>query len=895
MGILRNLFGSNERVVGKMQHLVDKINKFEPDFEKLTDEELKNKSNEFKKRLDSSTGEVETLDDILPEAFAAVREASKRKNGERHFDVQLVGGIVLHQGKIAEMKTGEGKTLVASLPLYLNALSGKGAHLITTNDYLSKIGAGWMGPIFHALGLSVGAICHEQSLIYDLEFNAENETDVRLAHFRPVSRKESYHADITYGTNNEFGFDYLRDNMAPDVNYLAQRELNYAIVDEVDSILIDEARTPLIISAPAEESAAFYQQFAQLVPRLKVDEDFKVDEKMRAVTLTDEGIAKMESWLGIKNLYGDPNAVSLAHHLDESLKAEFLFKKDKDYVVKEDEIVIVDEFTGRLMPGRRYSGGLHQAIEAKEQVEIKKESDTLATISFQNLFRMYGKLAGMTGTAATEAEEFFKIYKLDVVEIPTHREVSRIDNNDKVYKSEESKFKAVADEVKERYEKGQPVLIGTISVEKSETLSKFLKRNGIKHEVLNAKHHEREAKIISNAGKIGSVTVATNMAGRGVDILLGGAKPRLSENGKTTEADKKKIKEWEESHEKVLELGGLYVIGTERHEARRIDNQLRGRSGRQGDPGESQFFASMEDDLMRIFGGERMKGLMDRLHLPDNMPIEHGIISRSIESAQKKVEGHNFDIRKHLVEYDDVMNKHREVIYRKRKKILYYGTSEEIEEVKELVKDSEDYENDNIPTSSKFWLHDEILELMDNKEKKEYSFKSNNWGDELTRQAEKAIYLRTIDMLWIEHLNAIEELREGIGLRGYGQRDPLVEYKEEAYKLFQNLIRAIENRVIEVLLKLEIANHVQAPVVQQRPLEMKGADESMAGGSIKNIVKSESSSPSAPKSNQGDVTVKIRSRKNAATSEPSKVYSKVGRNDLCPCGSGKKFKKCHGR
>ncbi|MFA6423563.1 MAG: preprotein translocase subunit SecA [Patescibacteria group bacterium] len=872
MSFLKNLFGSNERVVSKLQNYIDAINGYEPEYEKLSDEELKNKSIEFKNRLDSPTG-GETLDDLLPEAFAAVREASKRTNGERHFDVQLVGGIVLHQGKIAEMRTGEGKTLVASLALYLNALEGKGAHLITTNDYLSKIGAGWMAPIFHSLGLSVAAIGHEQSLLYDPESNNENETDSRLAHFRQVSRKEAYAADITYGTNNEFGFDYLRDNMAPAAEYLVQRDLNFAIVDEVDSILIDEARTPLIISAPAEESAAYYQQFADLVPRLKEGEDVEIDEKMRATTLTDQGIAKMESWLNVKNIYGDPNAVALAHHLDESLKAEFLFKLDKDYVVKENEIVIVDEFTGRLMPGRRYSGGLHQAIEAKEHVEIKKESDTLATISFQNLFRMYNKLSGMTGTAATEAEEFFKIYKLDVVEIPTHREVVRIDNNDKVYKTEEAKLRAIVNDIKNRSEKGQPVLVGTISVEKSERLSKYLKREGVKHEVLNAKQHEREGKVISNAGKPGAVTVATNMAGRGVDILLGGAKPRLSSGEAATEKDKKLVSEWERMHQEVIELGGLYVIGTERHEARRIDNQLRGRAGRQGDPGESQFYASMDDDLMRIFGGDRMKNLMNKLRLPDDMPIEHSLISRSIEQSQKRVEGHNFDIRKHLVDYDDVVNKHREVIYRKRKKILTYPNEE-------------DQKKNNL------WLHQEVLEMMSEDEKRDYEKRSSAWGDELTANVERAVYLRTIDMLWVEHLNIIDELREGIGLRGYGQRDPLVEYKEEAYNLFQGLTRAIEDRVIEMLLKIEVSNQPQQRPEPIRRMMMQGPDESMAGGSIQNQNIAQKPIKQTAISNS-DVQVSVRSKKTGQETSSSS-YSKVGRNDACPCGSGKKYKKCCG-
>lgn len=872
MGLLDKLFGNlNEREINKITPIVAIVNDLEKDYEKLSDEELKNKTSEFKKRLSDGS----SLDDILPEAFATIREAAKRKIDQRHYDVQLIAGIVLHQGKIAEMRTGEGKTLVATLPLYLNGLEGKGCHLVTPNDYLSRVGGGWMAPVYYALGLTTGVVAHEFSAVYDPNYNDPiDRGDERLSHWKPCSRAEAYKADITYGTNNEFGFDYLRDNMAADLSQLVQRGCNYAIVDEVDSILIDEARTPLIISAPAEESASLYMQFAGLVKNLVASTDYKIDEKERTVSLTDEGMHKMEKMLGIENIY-DAKTVALVHHLEEALKAYALFKRDKDYVVKDGEIIIVDEFTGRLMQGRRYSEGLHQAIEAKEGVEVKRESDTLATITFQNLFRMYKKLAGMTGTAVTEAEEFSKIYNLEVVVIPTNREMVRIDHEDAIFKTEEAKLNAVVSDVKSRNANGQPVLIGTVSIQKNERLSELLKRNGIKHQLLNAKQHEKEAKIISQAGKIGAVTVATNMAGRGVDIILGG---KLPDN-----PNKEEIKVWENEHEKVLELGGLYVVGTERHEARRIDNQLRGRAGRQGDKGESQFYVSLEDDLMRIFGGDRMKALMDRLGLPDDQAIHHKLISNSIEQAQRKVEGHNFDIRKHLVDYDDVMNKHREVIYRKRKKIL------------------------DLDPKTDDWLHEEIMEMLTEEERPKYLEKTKNIGLENIRQIEKMVYLRTIDTLWIEHLNTMTELREGIGLRGYAQRDPLVEYKEQAYNIFQRLINSIEEQVAEMLLKIEIKQGPAPLSLSQthRSMEMKGADESLAGGGVQNSIVGSENLPVKNSENQSvnmqsgnGVTVSVRERADAAkgaTSTQTRAFPKVGRNDPCPCGSGKKFKKCHGK
>jgi preprotein translocase subunit SecA len=882
MGFLSRLFGRaiGGQAHGRYQPTVDRINSLESQYQKLTDAQLRDKTKSFKERIANG----ESLDQILPDAFAAVREAAKRTIGQRHFDVQLSGGISLHQGKIAEMKTGEGKTLAATLPIYLNALTGKGAHLVTVNDYLARRDADWMGPIYDVLGLTVGAIGHEQSYRFERGAAPESErTALGIENLVKCTRKEAYAADITYGTNNEFGFDYLRDNMAMDAGQMVQRGHNYAIIDEVDSILIDEARTPLIISAPAEESTALYKQFAGLVPRLKKEEDYKVDEKLRAVTLSDAGVKKMEGWINVPNLY-DPSHVHLVHHLEESLKAHALFHKDKDYVVKEGEVIIVDEFTGRLMHGRRYSGGLHQAIEAKEGVEVKRESDTLATITFQNLFRMYEKLAGMTGTAKTEQDEFYKIYNLEVAEIMTNKPMIRKDDNDVVYKNLDGKFAAVVSDIKERQRKGQPVLVGTISIEKNEQLSRLLKREKIAHEVLNAKHHEKEAKAIANAGKVGAVTVATNMAGRGVDIILGGKLPEGREKSK------KAMEKWQKEHDKAVSLGGLHVLGTERHESRRIDNQLRGRGGRQGDPGSSQFYVSLDDDLMRIFGGERLKGMMTRLGLPDDQPIQAGLVSRSIEQAQKKVEAHNFDLRKHLLEYDDVMNKHRTAIYQRRREIL---------------------EKDDV--------HDQILGLMNDAEKKDYAKKEKEIGKEQIKRVEKFVYLRIIDTLWVEHLNTMEELREGIGLRGYGQRDPLVEYKHEAYNLYQALQGAIEDRVVDTLLKLETkAAPVPGPALLERPIEERGADESLAGGGIHVAEEpveapaqpSEKPEPTPPVPSGVSVVVRkageTKEEQPQAAPEPAPVehshsYSvpKVGRNEPCPCGvvdpkTGKtrKYKKC---
>ncbi|MEK9135392.1 MAG: preprotein translocase subunit SecA [Patescibacteria group bacterium] len=792
MSILSKIFGdANEQYVKKLQPIVEKINSQEKDLEALSAEQLKEKTQELKEQLKGG----KTLDDILPEAFALVREASRRTLNQRHFDVQLIGGIVLHEGKIAEMKTGEGKTLTSTLPLYLNALEGKGAHLITVNDYLAKRDMVWMGQIYNALGLSIGCIVHEAAYIYDPAFQQDEERDIKggfkviEGYLRPCSRKEAYGADITYGTNNEYGFDYLKDNMVYDLNQQTQRGFNYAIVDEVDSILIDEARTPLIISAPDTESSKWYQDFARIIPKLDSKTDYEIDEKLRTATLTESGINKIEKILGMGNIY-EEKGIKYLHHLEQSLRAEVLFKIDKDYVVKNGEVLIVDEFTGRLMPGRRWSGGLHQAIEAKERVSVQPESLTLGSITFQNYFRMYKKLAGMTGTAITSAEEFDKVYKLEVVSIPTNKPMIRKELPDKVFKTWEGKFKALAKEIKERHQSGQPVLVGTTSIERNEYLGKLLEREGIDHQILNAKQHEKEGEIIAQAGKFGAVTIATNMAGRGVDIILGGNPQNDPEQAR-----------------RVVDLGGLHIIGTERHEARRIDNQLRGRAGRQGDPGSSQFFTSLEDDLMRIFGGEKIKSMMSFLKIPDDEPIESGLISKAIEDAQSKIEGLNFDARKHVLEYDDVLNKHRETFYRKRKESL---------------------ETEN-------WFKAE-----------EFEEKRKELGDNFNQVA-KFVALRTLDMLWVEHLENMEYLRDSVRLRAYGQQDPLVEYKNEGHKMFQKLLETFEIMVADAMLKVSMKAQPEAPKPQ------------------------------------------------------AQFKAEAGRNDPCPCGAkhpdGRpvKYKHCHGK
>lgn len=885
MSLLNILFGdANKKELAKLQPLVERVNQLEPSLIKLSDEELKHKTVEFKERLQKG----ETLDDLLPEAFATVRETAKRILGQRHFDVQILGGIVLHKGMIAEMKTGEGKTLTSTCPIYLNALTGRGVHVVTVNDYLARRDADWMGRIYHFLGLSIGCVQNQLvSYIFqppaeknEAAENSELAFKVDMENLHPVSRPEAYQADITYGTNNEFGFDYLRDNMVQSPEEKAQRHLDYAIVDEVDSILIDEARTPLIISAPAEQATDEYYRFARLVANLVENDDYNIDEKMRAATLTEAGIEKMEKLLGLSNIY-EAGGVQTVHHIEQALKARTLFKRDRDYVVKDGEVIIVDEFTGRLMQGRRYSEGLHQAIEAKENLSIKEESRTLATITFQNLFRMYKKLAGMTGTAVTEAEEFHKIYELEVLVIPTNQPMIRKDLPDSIYKNELGKFKSVVKRIKELHEKGQPVLVGTISIEKNEILGEMLAAAGVPHNILNAKNHEKEAEIIAQAGKLGAVTVATNMAGRGVDIILGG--------NPSDAAEAKKIRA----------LGGLVVIGTERHEARRIDNQLRGRSGRQGDPGVSQFYVSMDDDLMRIFGSDRMKSMMTTLRVPEDMPLENKLVSRAIESAQHKVEGHHFDIREHLVKYDDVINKHREVIYKKRWEVITASKNDLRTKILELIENEIEQVvsfHTNLDDENKWDIKEiyevansifpvapavrkdlsEIKTIAGNKiqdaESRTYLIKyltdlAVKRYQELTDkvedkdvmyQMEKGLYLRAIDLLWMEHLDQMAYLREGIGLRGYGQRDPLVEYKREAYQMFSELMTNIQKQLVYNIFKI-------AEVRKMAPTIMAQARKTFSS-SAKEV--------------------------NAAAVEKEK---KVGRNDPCPCGSGKKYKKCCGK
>jgi preprotein translocase subunit SecA len=883
--LLKKFFGTkNERELKRLWPLVEKINSLELKVANLTDVLLREQTEIFKKRLEAG----DTLDDILPEAFAVVREVSRRRLKMRHFDVQLLGGIVLHEGKIAEMKTGEGKTLVATLPVYLNALEGKGVHVVTVNDYLAKRDAQWMGPIYNFLGLSTGVIQHDSSFIYDPSYFS---SDKRFDFLRPCSRKEAYQADITYGTNNEFGFDYLRDNMKYEISDYCQRELNYAIVDEVDSILIDEARTPLIISGPSEESTDKYYKVDRIIPKLQKDIDYTVDEKAKTVILTEEGNIKVERLLGVGNLY-DPANIELVHHVLQALKAHTLFKRDVDYVVKDGEVIIVDEFTGRLMPGRRWSDGLHQAVEAKEGVKIESENQTLATITFQNYFRMYKKLAGMTGTADTEAEEFAKIYNLEVVVIPTNEPMIRVDYPDVVYKTEKAKFNAVIKEIEELYRKGQPVLVGTVSIEKSEMLSSLLKKKGIPHSVLNAKYHEKEAEIIAQAGRSGAVTIATNMAGRGTDIILGGnpeglAREYLKEKKEYTEDDYNQalLKAHEicsKDREKVISLGGLHIIGTERHEARRIDNQLRGRSGRQGDPGSSRFYLSLEDDLMRIFGSDKISGLMNKLGMEEDMPIENKIVTKAIENAQKRVEAHNFDIRKHLLEYDDVMNKQRKEIYSFRKEILegenlkdriYSMIDEVTDELLSIYcnedRDKEEWDikglKDAVYGMFSFFPDivpsglDSLRETLISQIKDIYEKKESEIGSDMLRYIEKIVFLQVVDTQWKDHLLAMDHLKEGIGLRGYGQRDPLVEYKKEAFEMFSDMTGRISAEVLSRLFKIQIQKQ---ETIRREPVKQVHLSY-----------------------NRGEGTTAVQTVRRG---------KKVGRNEPCPCGSGKKYKKCCG-
>lgn len=826
MPFLKKILGDESgKIIKKILPKIEKINSLESHFSSLSDDALKLKTAEFKNRLSQG----ETLDDLLPEAFAAVRESAKRVSNQRHFDVQLIGGVVLHQGDIAEMKTGEGKTLVATLPAYLNAISGRGVHVVTVNDYLARRDAVWMGQIYDFLGMSVGCINHDASYIYDpahkddekkLDEKRDEVGGFKVVHefLKPCGRKDAYLADITYGTNNEFGFDYLRDNLEYDLQNVRQRDFNYAIVDEVDSILIDEARTPLIISAPSGEAENLYRTFSGLVRQMKRDEDFEVDEKLKAITLTDKGIDKAEKLLGVKNIYTD-EGIKLVHHLENAVKAKALFERDVDYVVKEGEIIIVDHFTGRLQPGRRWSSGLHQAIEAKEGVRIQQESRTFASITFQNYFRMYKKLSGMTGTALTSQEEFFRVYGLNTIAIPTNRPSKRIDRNDLIFQTEKGKLQAIARKVKELHQKGQPVLIGTISIEKNEMISEYLRTSGVPHEILNAKNHEREGEIIAQAGRRGGVTIATNMAGRGVDIKLGG-NPGTPENS-----------------EEIKNLGGLFVLGTERHEARRIDNQLRGRSGRQGDPGETQFFVSLEDSLMRVFAKDTVKKLMGRMGIAEDEPIENRLITRSLETAQTKIEGFNFDARKHVLEYDDVLNFQRKIVYDRRRKILS-GDRQFIDEFLGSVAE----------------VAPEVGDVS--------AKKKQELGEEAFFLSVRSLVLQGIDFLWVDHLEAMDYLRSSVNLRAYGQRDPLVEYKKEGLRMFKEMERTLKEQVFSAISSINTQT-TTSPKPSPSKLILSGPESSSVDSSSKNTGKK-------------------------STDE------KVGRNDPCPCGSGKKYKKCHG-
>jgi len=881
--IAQKIFGTkNERELKRITPIVERVNSFEPSIQVLDDVALKGKTGQFRERLKQG----EPLDDLLPEAFAVVREASIRLLGMRHFDVQIVGGVILHQGTIAEMKTGEGKTLVATLPVYLNALTGAGVHVVTVNDYLAGRDSEWMGTIYRYLGLDVGVIQHAMG---DLE------------------RKNAYGADVTYGTNNEFGFDYLRDNMKFSLEDYVQKDLNYAIVDEVDSILVDEARTPLIISGPAEDSTDKYYSINTIIPRLKQELHYTKDEKARSVVLTEEGVERVEKLLGVENLY-DPATIEINHHVQQALKAHALFRRDVDYVVKDNQVLIVDEFTGRLMPGRRYSDGLHQALEAKEGVRIESENQTLASITFQNFFRMYSKLAGMTGTADTEAAEFKNIYNLDVAVIPTNMPMVRKDNPDVIYRTTKEKYSAVVDEIADCRHRNQPVLVGTASIESSELLSRMMKREGIPHHVLNAKHHEREAEIVAQAGRAGAVTVATNMAGRGTDIVLGGNPIFLARHKiKDIESEeyRKVLDEMqhlcEQERASVLEAGGLHILGTERHESRRIDNQLRGRSGRQGDPGSSRFFLSLEDDLMRIFGSERISGLMERLGMTEGQEIENRMVSKAIENAQKRVEGHNFDIRKHILEYDDVMNMQRESVYGQRREIL--GTENLSEWVDDMVQEtieemvqfhvdarahSDEWDLDGLadrffavfgfrPRMGSFEPGvDEFEEGLLTLARETYKARETEFGPETMRLLEKNFFLQVLDGQWKDHLYGMDQLREGIGLRGYGQKDPLSEYKIEGFGMFEEMMIRVREDTIRILFLVQMAEEENMP-------ERRKQRFSMTRGPMEDAF-SQDQQPQASRPGQGQPvqqTVKRDGRK-------------IGRNEPCPCGSGKKYKKCCG-
>ena len=954
---LSRLGDSNEREVRALEPLVERINAFEPEIQALSDDELRDRTAVLRDRLRERVGDIlvpielrsrsaeedaadsaltgadaarladelkeqrerelkeinAALEELLPEAFASVREAMVRALGKRHYDVQLMGGIVLHRGMIAEQRTGEGKTFVGPLAAYLNALVGRGVHVVTVNDYLAKRDAQWIGAVFHRLGMSVGSIQHDGAFLFDPDFPA---TDERLRDLRPVARAEAYAADVTYGTNNELGFDYLRDNLVVDLASRVQRGHFYSIVDEVDNILIDEARTPLIISGQAEESAEKYTQFAQLVPRLKAEEDYVVDEKFKQVAITEAGTDKMEQWLGVENMFADD--FSLARHLEQALKAQVLYQLDRDYVVKDGEVIIVDEFTGRLMPGRRWSEGLHQAVEAKEGVSIRNEQRTLATVTFQNYFRMYDKLAGMTGTAETEAEEFFKIYGLEVVVIPTHRDMIRDDYADLVYAKQSGKWNAVIDEIAEEHEKGRPVLVGTISVEISEMLGGLLKRRGIKHNVLNAKFHEKEAEIVAQAGRSGAVTIATNMAGRGTDILLGGNPDVLTAellHKKGTNVLEASREVYDEAlaeaervtaadYERVVAAGGLHIVGTERHEARRIDNQLRGRAGRQGDPGSSRFYLSLEDDLMKRFASDRVSGIMKTLGFTDDVALESKMVSRTIEGAQTRVEGYNFDMRKHVVEYDDVINRQRETIYRERDRILRsdnLGPTVEAmldDEVGALVAEHtagdhpDEWNIDGlraqltamVPSLTDADLQvvvesrdqAELVEQLSDLVRERYERKRGEAGDPAIGILERLVLLRVIDSEWVEHLTAVDDMRRAIGLRAYSQREPLNEFKIEAYRMFDELKSTIRHDVTHTIFRVSLQQHQHT---EPRP---------MARNVTEGRAAVEGTQPVQASAGAGN------GQGNGGTPEPVRSGPKIGRNDPCWCGSGKKYKRCHG-
>ncbi len=903
LNIVSKFFDTNEREIKKLLPIVEEIDALDKDVKKLKDSDFPKKTQEFRERI----AEGESIYMLLPEAFALVREAAYRSIGLRHYDVQLMAAIVLAQGKVAEQKTGEGKTLSAVPALYLHALTGKPAHLVTVNDYLARRDAGWMGAVFHFLGMSVASIINDASFIYDVEYEDQSTSDYRLAHLRSISRKEAYQADIVYGINSEFGFDYLRDNMKFDINELVQREHYFAVVDEVDSVLIDEARTPHIISMPDSTPSNKYYEYAKVVEKLSADTDFKIDEKFRTAHLTDHGISKIEKLFGIKDIY--EKDFETVYHIEAALKAKTLYHKDKEYIVRDGQVILVDEFTGRLLPGRRLSEGLHQALEAKENVQVQQESKTLATVSLQNYFRMYEVLAGMTGTAITEAEEFFKIYKLDVVSIPTNNPVQREDFPDQIYKTTRAKYAAVVAEIEKAHKKGQPVLVGTTSIDKNEIISQLLKHKKIVHQVLNAKNHVHEAMIIRDAGRPGAVTVATNMAGRGVDIILGGQAPSSFEVEYQGEKGKKKFEkeyaEWKKAHEEVKKSGGLYVIGTEKHESRRIDNQLRGRSGRQGDPGTSIFILSLEDDLMRIFGGDQIAGMMTRFNFPEDQPLTHGLVTRVLVQAQVKVEGFNFETRKRTLEYDDVLNKQREIIYGRRRKILegernptdlimdkVRASIERIvnfnldigEEAGGYAKIIEDFvtiipfdeaSQKQLLTQIEGKSNAEVIDLLYSVTEKIQAQREKDFKKENVDQILKAVSLQTMDNLWMEHLTSIDDLRTGIGLRGFAQRDPIVEYKREAFKLFETLMTSIDDEIVHRAFRINIqVQHNHVPHVHDNEV-VTNQPETEIGE--KGVQRNREREQQAERKVQGNGAAK----------------TKIGRNDPCWCGSGKKFKKCH--